>query len=412
MSYYGPNFGNIDSGWYETTTNPNYAEGRKKIDRFWNSKCDEILLYYLKKYGTFFTAFEEEIAKSISEEQGFSLSEQRYYEYYLQNRAFVVEKFRKIWIDHHNSILKKSYNCSICDANFPLLDAHPSLVRNHGIPPNYCRRCDYLVERYRPFWDDAIKLKLIKLVRNISSKRSCEICSNEFILEGQEFKYGGIDGSFLDLFYPNLFADICPKCFSKAFKDYRKGSRKTQLQRLYALFEYIGKVPTQQFMPLFYLCRDHDSILGLFEIMRKLRTPEGLIQEFGSFFAALVESGILPEGTRRMTIGTLVLANDGDLCLSIAEKEIDDFLYSMNIEHRKEIYYPGKKWRCDWELLNFNRQIFVEYFGLMSNPDYAKRAREKRKLAKKIGITLIELFPEEDCKAKIINELEKIKQLH
>ena len=65
MSYYGPNFAGIETGWYRKTSEENYATGRGIIDKHWNTICDEILIKYVGKYGTFFSAFEEDIIKEI-----------------------------------------------------------------------------------------------------------------------------------------------------------------------------------------------------------------------------------------------------------------------------------------------------------------------------------------------------------
>ena len=101
-------------------------------------------------------------------------------------------------------------------------------------------------------------------------------------------------------------------------------------------------------------------------------------------------------------MGTMVLAEDGHLCLSLAEKEIDDFLYKNEIPHNKEVHYPETKLRADWELLGNDARIFVEYFGLMANPEYAKRAKHKCELARKNEIKLIEIYPGDEWKTVLL----------
>src|SRR5207253_1529269 len=145
------------------------------------------------------------------------------------------------------------------------------------------------------------------LMRSLAETRRCELCQHSFDLQVHTFTYASSGAKFVDLFYPNLFAQICPRCFKDAFSDYRRGGRQTHLARLYELFLLTGRLPTQDFDSLFYSCRDHDSILRLIELLKKMRTPRGYAEEFGSFFGALVASGILPDGSKKMMIGTMLL---------------------------------------------------------------------------------------------------------
>ncbi|MBC8385545.1 MAG: hypothetical protein H8E57_08520 [Candidatus Cloacimonetes bacterium] len=65
MSYYGVTFAGINSGWYRKSKEETYSIGRKIIDKVWSRKCDEIFKKYIFKYGTFFTAFEDNIINEI-----------------------------------------------------------------------------------------------------------------------------------------------------------------------------------------------------------------------------------------------------------------------------------------------------------------------------------------------------------
>lgn len=399
MGYYGTDFAGIKSGWYRKTSEDNYAPGRRIIDKHWNTICDEILIKYVKKYGTFFTAFSEDIIREIDAALGTDIENNvRYYEYYLATRAYEIEKTKRIWINSYKESRNTTYTCPYCEKTLPLLDCHPDILRTLGIPPTHCRTCNYVVGRYSAFWNDDIKRRVRDLMRTIDEKKDCELCQKEYSLQNDVFTFDSFGKKFIDCLYPNLFLNICPKCFKNTFNDYKRGSAKTKLSRLHDLFLFTGEIPTQDFENIFYLYKDHDSLLELIKIFRKLRTPHGYKEEFGSFFAALVKSGILPEGSKRMTIGTMVLAEDGHLCLSLPEKEIDDFLYLNGIPHNKEVYYPNSNMRADWEILGTEKRIFVEYFGLMGNKDYAEKAANKKKLAAASNIELIDIYPESDWK--------------
>jgi hypothetical protein len=399
-------FQNISSGWYRKTSDEIYAAGRDILDQHWNETCDNILIKYVEKHGTFFTIFFDDIKREVYAAIGSGFQFQytiNNFDYYLATRAYEIEKTRKIWIDSYRSYEQTTYTCFYCTKTFPLLDCEPHILRTLGIPPTHCGTCNGLVARYRSFWDSDIEQKVCDLMHTYETLRHCEFCQNEYVLQDGKYKYGSFGYQSVDFFYPNLFLNVCPKCFLEIFEDCKEGTENTRLLSLHDLFLFTGEIPTQDFEKTLYLYKDHDSLLDLIKILRVLRTPEGYKEEFGSFFAALVKSGILPEGSRRMVIGTMILAKDGHLCLSIPEKEIDDFLHLNGVSHSKEVYYPDSKMRTDWEIIGTERRTFIEYFGLMNNKTYAEKAANKMKLAKNSGIELIEIYPDSDWKLLLSN---------
>ena len=406
MSYYGPSFDGIDRGWYRHTKEDEYAIGRNIINAVWSKQCDDILRNFVLKYGTYFTAFIDEIIKEIDKVSRTNLIEDApHYWCYLANRAYEIEYLRAYWIKSHKEEKSKSYNCILCNIKSYKLNSHPTAVQMQGLPLKYCRDCIYIVDRCKPH-DEEIKKLISKrfIFHEISKKRNCDICNNVFSQDKhiREYRSFGTGGPFIDYLYPNLFADICPKCFFKAFYDQKRATKKTQFVLLHNLFELIGKIPTQNFGYLFYLCRDRHSIINLIKILHKLRTPEGFKKMFGSFFAALVHSGILPNGVRKTAIGITMLAEDGHVCFSKTEKEIDDYLCKAGIRHKKEVKYPGsERIKADWELFGANKRIFIEYFGLINQPEYAKRAEFKKKIAIENNIILIEIYPKDNWKENL-----------
>lgn len=118
---------------------------------------------------------------------------------------------------------------------------------------------------------------------------------------------------------------------------------------------------------------------------------------FGSWFQMLLRIGLLEEGTRHSSRGIRCIARDGHECNSLAEKTIDDWLYSHNIDHEKEPLYPyhfrlnPSKMRADWKV----QDILVEFAGMMDEPDYAAKMRAKQEIAEEFGISLIILEPKD-----------------
>jgi hypothetical protein len=121
---------------------------------------------------------------------------------------------------------------------------------------------------------------------------------------------------------------------------------------------------------------------------------------FGSWLKALVEAGILEDGTRRTGRGTQCLAKDGHLCLSLGEKTIDDFLHSYGIAHEKEPHYPEGNFRADFLVDG----VFIEYFGLKGDSDYDAKTRLKQRICKKHGIRLISIYPSDIVSLKKLSK--------
>jgi hypothetical protein len=116
----------------------------------------------------------------------------------------------------------------------------------------------------------------------------------------------------------------------------------------------------------------------------------------------LLEKAGLAQNGFRLSRGTLIRARDGHKCLSLGEKAVCDFLYQFGIKHDREPMYPvdsdlnplGRQ-RADWKLAD---GTLVELWGLPNNPAYAARMLEKRALAVRHGLPLIELT-EHDLRA-------------
>ncbi len=110
---------------------------------------------------------------------------------------------------------------------------------------------------------------------------------------------------------------------------------------------------------------------------------------FGSWQQGLIDAGILEDGTRITTRGIQCVAKDSHVCYSLGEKTIDEFLFAQGIKHEKEVSYPESRYRADFVVSD----MFIEYFGLAGDPDHDKKMKEKKKLCKRNGITLISIYP-------------------
>jgi hypothetical protein len=112
---------------------------------------------------------------------------------------------------------------------------------------------------------------------------------------------------------------------------------------------------------------------------------------FGSWFEALVESGVVDRAGQRLSRGTRCLAEDGHVCWSIGEKTIDDMLFRAEIAHEREPSYPEGGFRADFKI----GDALIEFLGLAGNPDYDAKTKRKREIAATAGIQLVEVYADD-----------------
>lgn len=408
MSIYDPRFAGIPSGWYRKTADRNYSVDRDMLDTMWSPECDELLSAYLERYGTYFVLFTHkrlpaDVSRLLQDQRP---KDVRYFDYYVRNRVLEVGRLRRLWYSSYEEERQKHFTCGFCHKDTAKFDCDPYELDGKNTTPTFCQNCGPIFRRYIGM-DRSIPKAIAELIRSLPVERSCDICATDFSLEyATTFGVGQV---CLDPLYSNIFTNICPECLRKAWDDNPEGDSRTHLERLHELYLLVGKVPTQNFNDLIYLFTDRDSIIEFVRHLQRTRSPRGLAQEFGSFLAALIRSGILPEGSRKLAIGTMVLADDGHVCLSIPEKEIDDYLHSLGIEHKKEVRYPNSSFRCDWEIITLgSERVFVEYFGLISHDAYREKTDRKIALAQESGIRLIGIYPTDDWKGRLDSELRKL----
>lgn len=120
---------------------------------------------------------------------------------------------------------------------------------------------------------------------------------------------------------------------------------------------------------------------------------------FGTWNKMIEATGLQPNP---VLFAEKQIAKDGHQCDSMAEKIIDDWLFSKDISHQRNIHYPNSHYTADFLIHN----TFVEYFGLVGElKEYDNTAYNKEALAKKHNLTLIKIYPK-DLFPK--NKLEKI----
>ena len=160
--------------------------------------------------------------------------------------------------------------------------------------------------------------------------------------------------------------------------------------------EIIGRIPTQDemrspysFYPLLiqnYLLKKIPA--RHIEEITEMEDISWFVAEEGSWFQALINCGVLKNAQRKSTYGTWNLAKDGHVCKSIAEKNVDDWLFEHNVLHDKEVRYPNANFIADWKIEN----TYIELYGLEGLPAYDEKILAKRKHAELFNIKLVELY--------------------
>ncbi|WP_315773081.1 hypothetical protein [Rhodococcoides kroppenstedtii] len=221
--------------------------------------------------------------------------------------------------------------------------------------------------------------------------KTCELCGAQFREDDvPKWAYTRLGG--------RAALDFCEPCSRRAFqpKDVR-GVRLPGFTEHVAIQQYAAElarvaqiVPPQNFFepPNCLAHFDRATRIELMRIAQKRPTPEAVTRTHDSWFNVLLASGVVENGIK-LGRGVKCVALDGHLCLSLAEKTIDDWLHSNNIQHDREPPYPETRMRGDFLV---NGKI-VEYFGMAGNAEYDHKIQRKRELAEKYSLTLVEIYP-------------------
>lgn len=214
--------------------------------------------------------------------------------------------------------------------------------------------------------------------------RKCKIC-------GQQFRTVNIPDWIYVCVYK--YKDCCFNC-----NIVQKNNKKIVIRNIKKFVEACGFIPHSgySFLNKEFTYRINGNWKSIIECYSKVGHPSHTNQLFGSWFQALydaklIESIVTPRGVK-------CLSKDGHVCNSLAEKQIDDWLFDNNIEHKKEPMYPkhlklnpkGRK-RADW-LVN---DIYVEYFGLIGSQQYDLNLLEKLQLVDELNLKLVEIYPKD-----------------
>ena len=163
-------------------------------------------------------------------------------------------------------------------------------------------------------------------------------------------------------------------------------------------------------------CKNKDQIITKEEVIKRIKDfyiKTGRIplkrefkharvgrERYGTWNNTIIAAGFSPNPVK---FAKKYLAKDGHKCDSLAEKIIDDWLYSRQINHERSLPYPGNlNLHADFVIKDY----WIEFFGLHGqHKRYDELRKEKLKLVKAYNLKLIDIYPK-DLFPK--NRLEKI----
>jgi hypothetical protein len=182
----------------------------------------------------------------------------------------------------------------------------------------------------------AVQLGLISRIRTPEWK-TCPLCGQRFIedsLSPALVRRLGINN--LD------FCGVCLRSVTYPRTGDGVADREHILRYLRGLSEVLQRIPPQGYGEGVndFVGLTSSERLAVFKVLQRKPTIARVKAVFGSSLNALIEAGVLEDGTRRTSRGTQCTAKDGHVCLSLGEKTIDDFLSTYDTPHQREPRYP------------------------------------------------------------------------
>jgi hypothetical protein len=229
--------------------------------------------------------------------------------------------------------------------------------------------------------------------------RRCLYCDEEFS-DADPLLGGPVDS----------YSDVCVTCHHLAFQillPYAEGNpvkdgfptdRDYLSRTLRVLCQVLEQVVSSDYLrhAVKALQAGHAKKKAIIAALVPIQPAEVYNRVFGSWLQALKDSGLLDPDARRGTYGVRCLAEDGHECESLAEKNIDDWLFRHGVIHDRAPDYPRtargpQPLKADWAIGG----ALVEYWGRKGSEDYDAKMKTKRAIAKSAGVKLIEIGPED-----------------
>jgi len=309
--------------------------------------------------------------------------------YFLENKSEIFspkfEKYPKTW----KSVFK----------DLPPKAEYVAKIFNMGLNQHIQNRVSDLYRQH----------KIDILLRTRKCKISGELFTDQ---QSTSFKVRGTRRSKFEWDLQNYKSEIAPWLFDRFRRMGNDSDVKESIRYLRELLDLFGYLPPQNATTYSLFCNiPLEKFVGFIKLQPKVFYFNWYVDLYGGWLKAVKETGYLGDNEFiRSTYGYRTIANDGHICNSLAEKIVDDWLFANKIEHIKEPAYPDSvrdllksKVRADWLV----GETYIEYFGLQTNEDYAKKTDSKILACQVSGVQLQPLYPGDEY--HLDNMLQKLK---
>lgn len=296
-----------------------------------------------------------------------------------------------------NDFLKKQVHPKLCSNHTLYSEVLHSWSKYHNREPNEKIGYDGIITDVTGvfLWHflGSNEKKLIgeKVSDFIHSEKVCEVCKNKFyVIDFPEWLYKRVNGNI----------NVCYEC--PTFHN----SKKEMLGVINTLISEIGFIPNsgfQMFLDDSYSVRVEkkiwsSSFINVLKLGGSINGGDNIKKKFGGWFQALVEAGVIKGGKLKTARGYKCIAKSGNVCNSLDEQFIDNYLFLLGHKPHKEpkypfhsVYNPRTLLRADWLL----EGKFIEYFGLKGEINYDIKTSKKINLCAEMGLDLITIYPDD-----------------
>jgi|GEM_PF-840983 len=165
----------------------------------------------------------------------------------------------------------------------------------------------------------------------------------------------------------------------------KQRAKLSAIRRAYVVLHPYRKYSAEE---LLRKTRNFNKVNGRMPLKRELNMYREYKRSFGSWNAAIRKAGFTPNPE---LFAHKFIAKDGHKCDSFTERIIDDWLFSRGIAHKRNVKYGNTKFTSDFLI---KKNILIEFFGLAKvQKGYDANIDKKRKLAKKLKLHLLEVYP-------------------
>lgn len=356
----------------------NKIPDKYKRDSFFNSPNYQ---YLTTRYNEN-NKYKELLLKSFSTPHDYTILKEQTLKHGIFAYKFLYREFRRRIRQTKNDSIDLFHKIEI------EYKTHYKIEQNVLRPSDYDKIVfDFCQYRFYQLMDDQLHEIALIWIKNSNVYKICKCCGKKYnILALPDWIYYGSNGNTECCFE-------CPININPTDDDIKA--------KLTSFIEGCGYIPESNFDLINYdstIRVPQENWTVVYSSYLGFGGMNTLKDKFGSWFETLVKFQLLPNNILKTGRGIKCVALSGNVCNSLSEEFIDNWLFKKGFIFDKEPYYPihkiynpnGKK-RADWKI----GDVYVEYFGLKGDLNYDERTIEKILLSDEYELKLISIFPDD-----------------